>query len=264
MLQAVQYVGPAAAGSTSPQLFYGDDENLYVVKLQNNRLGKKILVNELISSELGDLLGLCFPPSGPIVISQQLINTTRWLRHHNVHSGIHFASRYIAHAKILTPGRLQRAINARDLAGVMLFDHLFYNFDRIWNRKNLLAVCEGPGMYRIFAIDHSHLFLRGRWNEAILVKLQDKIRIEAASLYRFSLQYVLETYDFEQYLRRCSYLTASDIAGILARIPAEWLPQVDERQALLVFACRRLALAEQVVGELQRLIPNKHGCSQRC
>ncbi|HWQ62155.1 MAG TPA: HipA family kinase, partial [Negativicutes bacterium] len=66
MLTALEHLGATARGVTSPQLFRADDGRVYVVKLQNNRLGPKVLANELIAARLGVALGLCFPPGGVI------------------------------------------------------------------------------------------------------------------------------------------------------------------------------------------------------
>ena len=50
MLEAVEYIGRVGVGVTSPSLIKGDDGFTYVVKMQNNRLGTKVLVNEYIAA----------------------------------------------------------------------------------------------------------------------------------------------------------------------------------------------------------------------
>ena len=61
MLKADMYMGRVGVGVTSPSLIKADDGYIYVVKMKNNRLGTKVLVNEYIAAWMGKKLNLPFP-----------------------------------------------------------------------------------------------------------------------------------------------------------------------------------------------------------
>lgn len=73
MLTAVEYLGSVGVGVTVPRVFRADDGNIYVVKLQSNPMGAKVLVNEYIACWFGERMELCFPPSDLIQIEEQVL-----------------------------------------------------------------------------------------------------------------------------------------------------------------------------------------------
>ena len=162
MLIAVQYIGSVGVGVTRPQFFRADDEQIYVVKLQNNRLGSKVLVSEFLAAKLGELMNLCFPTSAIILINEQTVQKNQSLIPPEISLGRHFASLYLTNTEYVGKHNIYQAINTAEMAGVLLFDHMFHNADRADNRKNLLLRQEDDG-YKIYAIDNSHLFRSGRW-----------------------------------------------------------------------------------------------------
>lgn len=257
MLVALDYLGAVGLGATSPQLFRADNGRVYVVKLQNNRLGPKILANELLGARLGEYLGLCFPDGGIIRLDEALVAKSRRLIMHSVPPGRHFACRYLSGVRYICRNNLRRADNLGQMAGVMLFDHLLHNLDRTLNRRNLLLRREGK-RYRIYAIDNSHLFRRGVWTAESLEKLADSVRVNRYRTYGVLLKYYLEAGDFSPYLEKIKALDNDSLTELVAGIPAEWLPHRGERDALWAFLARRRAMAEEIVTCLKALIPDKH------
>lgn len=254
MLKAVRYLGPVGLGVTSPRLFLADDGRVYVVKMQQNHLGPKILVNELIAARLGNLTDLCFPPGDIIFIQPREV-----FHHHKIHAaarpGYHFASLFLAGSRYVTQGNLPRAVNKRQMAGVVLFDHLFHNVDRTQNYKNLLIRREEQG-YRMYAIDHSHLFLRGRWTTDSLAVLADKIHIDYRRAFRMLLKYYFTADDILHYAEKFRNITQEQLTAIVEEIPAEWLPDAAERQAMLTYMVKRLAKVMDLAERLCLCIPN--------
>ncbi|MDR3589394.1 MAG: hypothetical protein P4N41_07000 [Negativicutes bacterium] len=261
MLVALKYLGRVRSGVTAPQLFRGDDRKVYVVKLQNNILGPKVLVSELLAARLGELIGLCFPPAGVIEISAELIESDRHLREMGVTPGRHFASRYLNRSRYVTRSSLKKAVNTAEMAGVVLFDHMFHNSDRTTNGKNLLLRPEEGGL-KLYAIDNSHLFKSGRWTLESLKKLGGVIR----PYYRFAYGRLLKDHlmpeDFLPYIEKITQISDSQIAAIVAEIPGEWLPDEDEREELVRFACRRRDMAPDIWQELCDYIPEARGGRQ--
>lgn len=257
MLAAVKYLGPVGMGVTSPQLFLAGDQCVYVVKLQNNRLGPKVLANELLAAKIGKSLTLAFPPSDIICLDEKIIKENRRLRIARVPAGMHFASQYIKQNRYASKENLVRAGNISDMAGVILFDHLFHNFDRTGNHKNLL-LCQEKEKFCLYAIDNSHLFGKGKWNALLLARLMDKIIINKHRTYGVLLKKFLRIEHFSKYIALVHTLDDQYWEELVAAIPAEWLPLSSEREALLQFLLRRRDMVDRIAEQIFSLIPDKH------
>lgn len=258
MLIAVEYLGSVGVGVTAPQFFRAADEKIYVVKLQNNRLGCKVLVNELVAAQLGKLMGLCFPASGIIEINEQTLQKSQRLMTPEISLGRHFASLYLAHTEYVDKHNLYQGINTAEMAGVMLFDHMFHNADRGNNKKNLLIRQEDTG-HKLYAIDNSHLFRSGKWTIESLTNLNTRIK----PYYRYSYGILLRDYlspqDFLPYLEKIATISNKDIETIVESIPTEWLPDQAEKQALVHQIKIGCATAEKIWDTLCKYIPKERG-----
>lgn len=260
MLTASVHMGRVGLGATTPQLFRASDGKVYVVKLQNNRMGPKVLANELLGSKMGEMLGLCFPRGGVIKIEEQVVRRSRILLTAGVTPGRHYACEFLSHTGYVTRNSLGKASNRGQMAGVMLFDHMFHNLDRTLNRRNLLVRREGGGL-KIYAIDNSHLFRRGRWTVESLEKLAPSIKINRHRAYGWLLKHYLTPGDFTPYLERIQAITDSQLAELVESIPREWLPQESERQALERYLVTRRDMVGEIAVCLRALIPDKHRSS---
>ncbi|MBP2652582.1 MAG: hypothetical protein H6Q73_151 [Firmicutes bacterium] len=260
MLTAVEYLRPVGFGATSPQLFRADDGKSYVVKLQNNRLGPRVLANELLGTRLGERLGLCFPPGGIIKLDDRLIRKSRILSNAHVSPGKHFACQYLNGTQYLCVHNLHKAINKPEMAGVMLFDHMLHNLDRTMNRRNLLLRREEHG-YKIYAIDNSHLFRSAIWSEERLRRLATRIQVNHQRSYGALLKKFLRPAYFETYFAKVKDISDGEFQELVATIPTEWLPHASERETLCQFLSARRDMAEEIITCLCSLIPNKHRCS---
>lgn len=155
MLTSTEYLGKVWVGVTIPIFLKADNNQIYIVKLAKNPLGKNVLINELLGYLIGQKFNLIFPPSDIIMINQNLA--------YNISSNkLHFASQYIYNCSYVTSENVVYANNLSEMAGIILFDHMFHNADRINNLKNLLISTE-ENNYRIYAIDNSHLFSSTHW-----------------------------------------------------------------------------------------------------
>ncbi|VBB06566.1 Hypothetical protein LUCI_1802 [Lucifera butyrica] len=257
MLVAVEYMGPMGVGVTTPQVFRADNHKLYVVKLQKNRMGAKVLVNEWLAARIGQMMELCFPPSDLIMISDRLLAGNKYRQVKGMAPGPHFACQYISSTRYVERYSLSKAINKEQMAGVILFDHLFHNWDRIWNRKNLLIRREKEG-YRVYAIDNSHLFRRGVWNIESLRTLAGEIKVNHRRAYGMLLKHFLSARHFQPYVRKFEQITDEELAILVDDIPWEWLPREDEREALFLFLLTRRDMVKEIASRLCSLIPDVH------
>lgn len=255
MLIALEYLGSVGVGVTSPKLFRANDGKVYVVKLQNNRMGTKVLVNEYVASWFGNYMGLCFPPGDFIQISEQVLRKKRKLRVTKINPKLHFASQYLHGNRYVGKGELEKAVNKQAMAGVILFDSMFHNVDRAKNRKNLL-VCREDTDDVLYAIDNSHLFLRGRWSIRSLEKLSEEIMINRWRAYGWLLKYFLVAEDFTPYVVKVKSIRDEDLILLVSNIPHEWLPLPKEREALLRYMMARRNMIDHIMTALQGLIPD--------
>lgn len=249
MLEGCKLLGEIGVGVTRPLLVQATDGNAYVVKTQNNRLGTKVLVNEYIALAFSRMMDLCFPPGDVIHFSADFIRSVRRLRQLRVQPGLHFATRYICHARYIRPSHIKAIKNKSRIAGVMLFDHLLHNADRTLNSKNMILQKETDG-YVFYAIDNSHLFGSGRWQAGRLEALTDKVKINRRRLYGALLRRYLRAEDLLPYSAAFKAITPQQMTALVAGIPTEWLPQLEDREALLRFFLRRLQYVDCVTARI--------------
>lgn len=249
MLTAVAYIGPIGRGATRPQLFRCQDGEVYVVKTQNNKLGSKVLVNEYLATRLGELLGLCFPPGDIVQVPPSLVQAERCLRCLGIAAGPHFGCRYLHGGVYVGRAALEQAKNKKQMAGVILLDHFLHNYDRTNSRCNLLIRREKDG-YRLYGIDNSHAFRRGRWDVALLEALVSEVRVDRNRAYGVLMKHYLRAADYAVYADRLENMSAEFIAEMIAAIPQEWLPDAAERQALARYLWERRCYVAPLVQAL--------------
>lgn len=258
MLIAVEYLQNVGVGVTMPQLFRANDGEIYVVKLRNNRLGTKVLASEFLGAKIGEVMGLCFPPSQVIEITKDTLQNSQFPDNAEADLGKHFASKYLSNTEYVTPQNLHQIANASEMAGIMLFDHIFHNSDRTSNRRNLLVRKENDE-YRIYAIDNSHLFRSGRWTLASLRNLETKIKVYYHRSYGLLLRELLSSQDFAPYIEKFRTLQSNQIDTFVQQIPDEWLPEAIERQALASFVKARRDKLDEICEKLYKQIPKDRG-----
>jgi hypothetical protein len=164
-------------GGSQAHLMRCSDKRCYVVKFQNNRQNRKVLVNELLGTLLARLLGL--PTATPAVVrlSDELIRRTdklriedpRWLPAHwlrdRCQSGPQFGSRYIGNPRrcvaldLLPDHVLSEVKNLKDFAGMLVFDKWTCNTDG----RQTVFLGRGP-KYKAVMIDQGFCFNSGEWS----------------------------------------------------------------------------------------------------
>ncbi|WP_177503305.1 HipA family kinase [Anaerosinus sp.] len=211
MLRGKKVLGNVGVGVTCPFFCEANDGNIYIVKTNKKNIPAQILISEFLGKFIGERLELIFPHSDLIDISQLKMNESFF--------SLQFASQYIPYIEYLNHDHLKKAINIKEMAGVILFDHIFHNPDRIINRKNLLFSHLG---HRIYAIDNSHLFKCSHWNNEVLKKLTKQVSVYQNHLYGVLLRNFLTKEDFYPYINRIKTISKNEILSIISQIPDEW------------------------------------------
>ena len=244
MLEAVtatRYVTPLREGGSLPGLVESDDLGTYVVKFRGAGQGRKVLVAEVVSGELGRRLdlpvpGLAVMELDPVVARHEPDEEVQDLL--RASAGSNLAMDFLPGAIGFDP--LVHEVEPALASRVLWFDALVSNVDRSWRNPNLL-LWHG----RLQLIDHgATLFFHHDWARAERL---------VGRAYDVS-DHVLADRATER--RRAAADLAPQVTGdllddVLAQVPDEWLEDepgfVDVaalRTAYRDHLLRRVALAE--------------------
>ena len=222
-------------GTTKPLRVRLSNNEIAVVKYPNNSCGNQILVNELISSMVAEIIGLKTPPFGICHLSEDLIldlNPDWGLDSDN--SGLCFYTKYISSSIPITFGTLMAMeIKDFDLERLILFDHIICNRER--HAGNMIL---GVGQInQLYAIDHGTIFTKGvRYNkESLLNEVSDECIFDMSILQTNHKMYDCLQSRFNctnaGLLEQCdeilNKLSRDDFKNIESKIPNEWINCVE-------------------------------------
>lgn len=178
MVRALEQIRRMRGGAQS-HLMRCDDGYYYVVKFQNNPQHRRVLVNELLGTQLAGRLGLPTVPVEIVEVSEELIRLTPDLAMELARSrvpcqpGLQFGSRYpgtpqrVTLHDFLPDEQLREVLNLHEFAGMLVFDKWTCNT----NGRQTVFFCENPGMpgqpewrYQTRMIDQGFCFNAGEWN----------------------------------------------------------------------------------------------------
>lgn len=158
-ITALRYVTPLREGGSLPAVMEADDDGTYVVKFRGAGQGRKVLVAEVITSEIARILHIATPELAIISLDDAL---TRYERDEEVQDllkasvGTNLASDFL-------PGSFGydgSCPPTADLAARILWlDAYTLNIDRTWANPNLIVWHR-----QVYAIDHgASLWFHHSW-----------------------------------------------------------------------------------------------------
>jgi len=240
VIQCVKFVRQMR-GETGAALLGAADGRHYVVKFANDSRHRRVLVNELLSSQILQRLGISTPAPAVVQIDDAFI------REHDlrIQPGPHFGSQYPGdpeHLKvydILPDLPLLAVANLNEFLGVLLFDKWVANLDR---RQAIFSRKPSNGRSRLVAsmIDHGLTFGGAEW----------RLTTSAGhGLYYRDIVYrmVSAWADFEPWLTRIETFSPDSLQQAALQIPGEW---VDQDRAALDQMLERLLRRRQDVRRL--------------
>ena len=250
-VQAECYVTPLRQGGSLPAIIEADDGQQYVMKFVGAGQGRKALIAELLSGEIGRALGLTVPEivlirmdehfgrSEPDPEIQDLLRGSVGLN-----LGLAYLPSALEYSLLL-----KSPVSRQDAARIVWFDALVTNVDRTARNVNMLIWQE-----QLWLIDHgASLYFHHSW---------PGYAERAASAFPMSRQHVL--------LARASNLAAADrdakerLAGmdwaeLVAAIPDEWLGGEEifvdvaaQRQGYVDYLTARLAASAIFTQEAEK------------
>ncbi len=225
---AVQQIRAMRGGAQS-HLMLGSDENLWVVKFQNNPQHTRVLANEYLATRLAESVGLTVPASDVVEVTEWLIANTPELLiqlpsgrapggRERCRAGLHFGSRFVGGlmpgqvVDTLPEAQLAEVKNLREFAGMLVIDKWTSNVN---GRQAVFGKRPRERRYTATFIDQGYCFNAGEW------KLIDA---PLRGVFRSNLVYEKVTgwESFEPWLGRVERIESQTIWSAAESIPPEW------------------------------------------
>jgi hypothetical protein len=213
---ATRYVTPLREGGSLPGLVEADDDGIYVLKFRGAGQGVKVLVAEILVTEMARLLGIPVPRLALVTLDaqiakyeadeevQDLLNASIGLN-----LGVDFLPGSFGYDGSVPP--------PEDAAGrIVWLDAFTANVDRTWNNPNLLLWHR-----RTWAIDHgAGLYFHHGWPS----RRPDPARF-AAQRFDVSTHVLREVAGNPAKLHGglAAVLTPAALAAVVDLVPEEWL-----------------------------------------
>src|SRR5579872_3648496 len=221
-ITATRYVTPLHEGSSLPAIIEGSDDGTYVLKFRGAGQGPKALVAELVSGEIGRVLGLPVPEIAFVHLDPRFASAEPDPEIQDLlraSEGLNLALDYLPGSIAFDP-LIERPIkgNERLASAIVWFDAFVTNVDRTPRNVNLL-VWHGA----LWLIDHgASLYFHHSWDHYLERSVGAFPQIKDHVL----LPWANELLDSDE--RLVPLLSSSIIEGILESIPDSWLGDVDQ------------------------------------
>lgn len=213
---ATRYVTPLREGGSLPGLVEGDDDGIYVLKFRGAGQGVKVLVAEILVTEIARLLDIPVPRLALVTLDEQIAKYEAdeevqdlLTASVGLNLGVDFLPGSFGYDGSVPP--------SRDAAARILWlDALTANVDRTWNNPNLLLWHR-----RTWAIDHgAALWFHHGWPS----REPDPVRF-AGQAFDVSTHVLREVAGDPRALHEelAAALTPSTLAAIIRLVPEDWL-----------------------------------------
>ena len=250
---AVQQVRRMRGGAQS-HLMLGADDNLYVVKFQNNPQHLRVLANELLATRLAEAVGLTVPVCEVIEVSAWLIANTADLDidmgryRERCKPGLQFGSRFVGG---LMPGHvtdhlpeemLLEVRNLCEFAGILAIDKWTGNAN---GRQAVFSKRTRERRYVATFIDQGYCFNAGEWRFA---------DAPLRGIFGRNAVYheVVGWGSFEPWLGRIETMPPEKIWSIAETVPPEWYGgELDALEQLVETLILRQGRVRELIGEFR-------------
>jgi hypothetical protein len=232
----VAFVGDPKRGGAGSIQVLASDKSRYNIKFKENSQGLRVLVNELVASQIALRLGVPTPETVLMEVTTPFLQANTFLERryaHSVSTGKHFGSRLLRNMFDNPPTSLiAGARNRIDFPAVIVFDVLTNNSDRA-NAQNFLMVRpdQYPRTLDFVAIDFGHCFGSPSWD----VSITSRVGQWCGSCFPEMAGCIEGAEPFREALERLSLITTAWIGDLLDSVPSEWSLTPPEREALSRF-----------------------------
>ncbi|GGI14797.1 HipA family kinase [Gottfriedia solisilvae] len=229
MIEPVSFVKKLEGKSNSYLITFNDGRD-YVVKYFHNGF-EKALPNEWIAYCIARYLDLPIPFAQivqiPVEFSSKIPDLTEEVINNSQYQ---FASLYVPNCKDgHQVSTIQHIVNARSLAGIILFDYWLYNEDR--TRKNILLHEEDSNNYHLWIIDHAEVFGSYSWLIPEIENLPQKIMKSAT--HQLMVGFIEDEKEFKKHLNIIQTVPVLLLEEIVECIPEDWMVSKEEKKAIV-------------------------------
>lgn len=253
------FISDAATDPLSCMLNFGTTQAQAVVKMYNNRQGNLSLINEWIASGLCNIFDISLPQSGICYIDDKTAISEYYQKHSIISAnnyGPAFYSSFIEKTIPFLPKMMNR-VEKKQIANMIVFDHLVYNKDRHCGNVLIAAGKE----IRFYLIDHSHIFKHDCiWNYWTFQQgmedddYKDEIIFDSNNtIYKQSIMYAnLQRIDIHEAVDAIQdKLTANSLHSIIQKIPVEWSRDherdIEALEAYVLYRAEHLPEIEELI-----------------
>jgi hypothetical protein len=275
-LFAIEYVR-RSRGSTNPFLMRCSDDNYYVVKLQNNPQGKRVLANDLFGALLAKRLGLPVAEPAVIDVSEALIKLTDEMvfistdKTVSCQAGPSFGSRYVSEDPLgaifgaesvdtfLPRSRMRQVTNLSDFIGMLVFDKWTSNRD---TRQVVYRQNRAEASWTAIMIDQGLCFGGAGWDFPDILGL-------GAAFADVAYESITGIDVFEPWLDRIEdEIDETVLEKLASEVPTEWYDgDADALRELVATLNRRRGIVRKLLRTTweayPRLFPNWIGQRSR-
>jgi hypothetical protein len=240
-ITATEYVTPLREGGSLPAIVAGDDDGTYVLKFRGAGQGARALIAELVSGEVGRLLGLPVPEIVFAEVDARMAKTEPDPEIQDLlrrSEGLNLALDYLPGSIGFDP-LVERPIagKARLASSIVWFDALVTNVDRTPKNTNLLVWHR-----ELWLIDHgASLIFHHTWDD-YLERSRAPFRLIGEHVL---LRWASELAEIDAEL--AARLTPAALQTVVDQIPESWLGDVprfssiqEHRNAYRDYLLRRL------------------------
>jgi hypothetical protein len=190
-IEVVTFLKSLGQGMSRPVLIMGNDFEEYILKNENIDNNGNItkfncmFINELLSYQIGLYLDIPMPEAVIAYVDGQFCEEDPTIRFsYRFENGKYFATKKLKNLENnilenydtlfrMNKPRIKQSWNnfikniknKDDIAKILAFDILIFNFDRLKNEGNILLNSENEDNRKIYAIDHGHAFGGPQWSE---------------------------------------------------------------------------------------------------
>jgi len=257
-LYAIKHMRRMRGGSQS-HLILASDENLYVVKFQNNPQHLRVLANEFLATLLAKAIGLTVPSCAVIEVHKSLIAEEPGLDmekrsgRERCAFGPQFGSRFVGGlmpgqvTDVLPETMLSEVRNLNEFAGILAFDKWTSNQD---GRQAVFSKTSRQRWYTATFIDQGYCFDAGEW-EFKDAPLRGKYA-------RSSVYAGIDGWEsFQPWLGRIEAMTHQTVWEIAKTIPLEWYSSdISALEKLIERLVQRCARVRELIDDFRRTSPN--------
>ena len=230
-----------------------------IIKTINNDEGNKVLINEIVCSNIAKKLNLPIPDGGICIID----NNTRFENDFTIKPeryGLgYFTYRLDNVTSIInSPKLINKYIDNKEcFLKIILFDCLVYNKDR--HKGNILMTTgkkNSPNM--VYIIDHSHVFNIGSlWDKYQLKRMKEANDYESTevleynkSIYELLIKSIDFSFDCDILLKEVrnikNVLTRDYLEQVIKNIPTEWNVDPEDTEMLIEYLLYRVNHIEEI------------------